>query len=67
MSDPRTVIGPLACHFGDLALALRLIAGVDWQDSSVMPVPLTEMVDARQAATRVALYVQHRARRPTST
>ncbi len=38
--DPRTVIGPLSRHVGDLWPALRVIAGVDWHDASVAPVPL---------------------------
>jgi amidase len=53
------VIGPLARHVEDLALALRSIAGVDWQDASVMPVPLAEMADAQLPGTRVALYIDH--------
>jgi amidase len=57
--DPRTVIGPLARHVEDLALALRVIAGVDGQDASVMPVPLAEMADAQLPGTRVALYIDH--------
>src|SRR2546430_6047657 len=57
--DPRTVIGPLARHVDDLGLALRIIAGVDWQDASVMPVPLTDMAEAQVAGTRVALHIDH--------
>jgi amidase len=57
--DPRSVIGPLARHVEDLALALRSIAGVDWQDPSVMPVPLAELADAQLPGTRVALYLDH--------
>jgi amidase len=59
MSDPRTVIGPLARHVEDLALALRIIAGVDWQDASAVPVPLAETADARLAGVPVALYLNH--------
>ena len=59
MSDPRTVIGPLARHVEDLALALRIIAGVDWQDASAVPVPLAEMADARLGGVPVALYLHH--------
>jgi len=57
--DPRTVIGPLARHVDDLALALRCIAGVDWQDASVVPVTLPEMMDAQLPGTRVAVYLDH--------
>lgn len=57
--DPRTVIGPLARHVEDLALALVIIAGIDWEDASVMPVPLRDMADAQLPGTRVALYIDH--------
>jgi amidase len=57
--DPRTVIGPLARHVEDLALTLRCIAGTDWQDASVMPVPLTESAETGLQGTRVALYLEH--------
>ncbi len=58
-SDPRTVIGPLARHVEDLALALGIIAGVDWQDASIVPVPLFDMADAQLAGSRLALYIEH--------
>jgi amidase len=58
-SDPRTVIGPLARQVEDLALALRIIAGVDWEDASAVPVPLAEMADATLAGVPVALYLHH--------
>ena len=57
--DPRTVIGPLARHVEDLALVLRCIAGVDWEDASVVPVPLLDLADAHLPETRVALYLDH--------
>ena len=62
--DPRTVIGPLARHVDDLALALRTIAGVDWQDASVMPVPLTDTAEAQVSGMRVAFYLDHPGFRP---
>src|SRR5438132_12317333 len=58
-ADPRTVVGPLARHVEDLALALGIIAGVDWQDASVVPVPLFDMAEAQLAGSRVALYIEH--------
>src|SRR5919199_3146886 len=59
MLDPRTVIGPLARRVEDLGVALRCIAGVDWQDPSVMPVPIPDMAEAHLSGARVALYVEH--------
>lgn len=38
--DPRTGVGPLSRHVEDLWPVLAVIAGVDWRDPSVMPVPL---------------------------
>ena len=40
LSDPRTTIGPLARSVDDLALALRVIAGPDGVDPSVVPVTI---------------------------
>jgi amidase len=57
--DPRTVIGPLARHIEDLAFALPIIAGVDWEDPSAMPVPLADMSEGDLQGTRVALYIDH--------
>jgi amidase len=37
--DPRTVIGPMARFVQDLVVALPILAGVDWQDPSVVPMP----------------------------
>lgn len=58
-SDPRTVIGPLARHVEDLALALRLIAGPDGKDPSAVPVPLADWARVELAGTRVAVYTDH--------
>jgi amidase len=41
-TDPRTVIGPMARDVDDLALVTSLIAGVDWRDASVVPMPLCD-------------------------
>ena len=57
--DPRTVIGPLARHVEDLAFVLPIIAGVDWEDASAVPVPVADMADIDLKGTRVALYVNH--------
>ena len=57
MTDPRTVIGPLARHVEDLALALRVIAGPDGADPSAVPVPLAD--GAEVTGLRVAVYVDH--------
>ena len=38
--NPLTQIGPLARHVEDIALVLPIIAGVDWRDPNVVPMPL---------------------------
>jgi amidase len=59
MLDPRTVIGPLARHVEDLAFALPIMAGVDWEDPSAVPVALGNMAEAELRGSRVALYIDH--------
>jgi Asp-tRNA(Asn)/Glu-tRNA(Gln) amidotransferase A subunit family amidase len=46
-------------HVDDLGLGLRVISGVDWEDASVVPVPLAEVAEAHLAGTRVALNIEH--------
>ncbi|GIJ45212.1 amidase [Virgisporangium aliadipatigenens] len=59
LNDPRTVIGPLARHVEDLALALRLIAGPDGWDPSAVPVPCPDPSTVDLRGTRVGLYTEH--------
>jgi amidase len=40
--DPLTQVGPIARFIEDLALVLPIISGVDWKDSSVIPMSLGE-------------------------
>src|SRR5262249_54202355 len=49
LADPRTTIVPIARAVEDLVLTLPLIAGVDWRDASVAPMPLGDAsaVDVR--------------------
>jgi amidase len=65
MNDPRTVIGPLARYVEDLALVLPIIAGEDWRDPSVVPVPLGDWRTVRLPTVRVAFYTHHADAEPT--
>ena len=65
MSDPRTTIGPMARYVEDLALALPVISGVDWQDASVVPVPLGHWQDVGVERLRVVFYTRHEHAEPT--
>jgi amidase len=59
LNDPRTVIGPMARYVEDLALALPIIAGPDWRDSSVIPMPLGNYLTVDVSKLKVAFYTQH--------
>jgi len=54
--DPRTVIGPLARFVEDLATALPLLAGVDWRDPSVVPMPIQDWRQVSHSGLRGAFY-----------
>ncbi len=56
LRDPRSQIGPLARHVADLALTFPLIAGLDWRDSGVVPVPLGDPQAVNVKGLRVAVY-----------
>jgi amidase len=57
LSDPRTTIGPMARAVDDLALALPLIAGADYRDAGVIPMPPGDRRSVDVAMLRVAWYV----------
>jgi amidase len=65
MNDPRTVIGPMARFVEDLALALPILLGVDWQDASVIPMPLADWREVDVRTLRVAFYTHHAEAEPT--
>jgi amidase len=65
MNDPRTTIGPLARFVEDLALALPILCGMDWQDASVVPMPLADWRAVEVGALRVATYTRHEGAAPT--
>ena len=65
LSDVRTQIGVLGRTVRDEALAWPLLAGVDGQDSGVVPMPLPSTVPVKLAALRVALYTDDGIATPT--
>ncbi len=65
MTDPRTVIGPLARFVEDLALTLPILAGVDWKDPSVVPMSLADWRAVDLPGLRVATYTHHAGAEPT--
>lgn len=56
MSDPRTVIGPIARSAFDLYPALAVISGSDWRDPSVVPMPLGDPQHVDLRGLRAAVY-----------
>jgi amidase len=66
MNDPRTTIGPMARYVEDLAMALPILMGPDWQDASVVPVPLGDWNEVELRALRVAFYTHHAEAEPTA-
>jgi amidase len=65
INDPRTTIGPMARFVEDLALALPIISGMDWQDASVIPMPLADWRAIDVGSLRVAYYTHHAEAEPT--
>lgn len=65
MNDPRTTIGPMARFVEDLALALPILSGMDWQDASVIPMPLADWRAVATRTLRVAYYTRHAEADPT--
>jgi len=57
LSDSRTQVGPMARYVADLALTLPIIAGIDWRDSAVMPVPLGDPHTVALSRLRLAFYL----------
>jgi amidase len=65
LSDPRTQIGPMARYVCDLGLALAIIAGVDWRDSGVIPMPLGDSSVVAIKGLRLAFYTDDGTTPPT--
>jgi len=67
MRDPRTAIGPLARNVDDLALALHVIAGPDFRDPGVVPVPLGNVDSVEMHGLRVAAYTDASGASPSAS
>lgn len=59
-------IGPMARFVGDLILALPIIAGVDWCDPSVVPMPWNDPRAVDLKSLRVAFHTDNGIISPTS-
>jgi amidase len=65
LTDPRTVIGPVARSVADLALALTVIAGPDGRDPGAIPMPLADPANVDVGTLRVAWYARTPGATPT--
>lgn len=64
--DSLWQIGPMARFVEDLALALPIIAGIDWRDASVVPTPLGDPWDVKLNGLRVGFYTDNGIQTPAT-
>jgi len=57
--DCFTQIGPMARYVEDLALALPIMCGMDWQDPACVPMPLGSHEDVTLKGLRIAMYTDN--------
>jgi amidase len=57
--------GPMARRVEDLALALPIIAGMDWRDPTVVPMPLSDPAKVELKSLRVAFHTDNGIAAPT--
>jgi amidase len=65
LTDPRSQIGPMSRWVEDLGPVLTIIAGVDWVDSGVIPMPLADPTSVELRDLRVAWYADDGMAPPT--
>jgi len=66
LSSALWQIGPMARFVGDLILTLPIIAGVDWRDPTVVPMPWRDPRAVDQKSLRVAFHTDNGIVSPTS-
>ena len=57
--DALTRLGPMARYVEDLALAFPIIAGVDWRDPSMVPMPVRDPLTVDVNALRIGFYTDN--------
>ena len=65
LADPRSQIGPMSRWVEDLGPALAIIAGIDWRDSGVVPMPLSDPTSVELGGLHVACYTDDGMAPPT--
>jgi amidase len=64
-ADAYQTVGPLARTVADLTLLLGIIAGPDWQDPMIVPMPRANPDDVDLSKLRLAFYTNNGAATPT--
>jgi amidase len=57
--DSFTQLGPMARYVDDLVVPLSIIQGQDWQDPSVVPMPLGDTRDVTLSSLRVSFHTDN--------
>src|SRR3989454_93701 len=63
--DALTQLGPLARYIADLSLILPIIAGIDWRDPAIVPMPLGDPKAISIQGLRVAMHTDNGIMAPT--
>lgn len=59
-----TQLGPIARSVDDLSLILPILAGPDWRDASIVPIPLGDPSRVALKGLRIAMHTDNGARAP---
>jgi amidase len=65
-TDRLTQLGPMSRHVEDLPLILSIIAGMDWQDPAVVPMPLKDPHAVQLEQLRVVFHTDNGVVTPTA-
>ncbi len=65
VTDLFTQLGPMARYVDDLALTLSVIAGVDWRDPAIVPMPLGDPADVDFGSLRISFHTDNGIAAPT--
>src|SRR5262245_66369899 len=63
--DALTQLGPMARYVEDLILTLPIIAGFDWRDPAIVPMPLGDLKAVNVIGLRIAMYTDNGLMSPT--
>jgi amidase len=64
--DALTQIGPMSRYVEDLVMILPIIAGIDWKDAAIIPMPLGDPDDIDLSKLRIAFHTDNGIATPTA-